>query len=99
MTIGLLIMLGLLWIVGLGTGSFSIAAEQSGGSADEPVVERTEQQPKPSVGPLRRRLEERLYGATPEEHERLQEEKKRISAAAKAFGTDPTAINRYYQLE
>ena len=45
-------------------------------------------------GPLRSLLQ----GATPEEHARLEEERKRISAAAKAFGTDPTAINGYYQL-
>jgi len=92
-------MLGLLWIVGLGTGSLSIAAEQPDGPADKSKEETPKQEPDPSVGPLRRRLQERLYGATPEEHERLQEERKRISAAAKAFGTDPTAINGYYQLE
>ena len=99
MTMGLVMTLGLLWIVGLGTGSLSIAAEKSDGPADKPVAETAEQQQEPAKGPLRRRLEERLYGATPEEHERLQEERKRISAAAKAFGTDPTAINGYYQLE
>ena len=92
-------MLGFLWIVGLGTGSLSIAAEQPDGAADKPKAETPKQEPDPSVGPLRRRLQERLYGATPEEHERLKEERKRISAAAKAFGTDPTAINGYYQLE
>jgi hypothetical protein len=95
----LFMMLGLLWIVGLGTGSLSIAAEQPDGPADKSKAETPKQEPDPSVGPLRRRLQERLYGATPEEHERLQEERKRISAAAKAFGTDPTAINGYYQLE
>ena len=44
-------------------------------------------------------LQSLLQGATPEEHARLEEERKRISAAARAFGTDPTAINGYYQLE
>jgi hypothetical protein len=39
-----------------------------------------------------------LQGATPEEHARLEKERIRISAAAKAFGTDPTAINGYYEL-
>jgi hypothetical protein len=94
----LFIMLSLLWIVGLGAGSLSIAAEKSDGPADETAAESPEQQKEPAKGPLRRRLEERLYGATPEEHERLQAERKRISAAAKAFGTDPTAINGYYEL-
>src|SRR3989442_10627001 len=46
----------------------------------------------------RRPLRELLYGATPEERERLAEERKRLSAAAAAFGTDPTAIIGYYQL-
>jgi len=46
----------------------------------------------------RRPLREMLYGATPEERERLAEERKRLSAAAAAFGTDPTAIIGYYQL-
>jgi len=53
---------------------------------------------KPAEG-KRRPLQSLLQGATPEEHERLEEERKRISAAAKSFGTDPTAINGYYQLE
>jgi hypothetical protein len=53
---------------------------------------------KPAEG-KRRPLQSLLQGATPEEHERLQAERKRLSAAAKAFGTDPTAINGYYQLE
>lgn len=47
----------------------------------------------------RRPLRELLYGATPEERARLEEERKRISAAAARFGTDPTAIIGYYQLE
>jgi hypothetical protein len=46
----------------------------------------------------RSRLESRFYGATPEERERLTEERKRISAAAAGFGTDPTAIVGYYEL-
>jgi len=89
----LLIVLALLCAVGLGAGSMSIAAEQSSGRAEEPV----EKQPEPADGPLRR-LESRFYGATPEEHARLEEERKRLSAAAKAFGTDPTAIVGFYQL-
>lgn len=62
-------------------------------------TESTEEPSEPAKGPLRRRLKERIYGATPEEQARLEEERKRLSAAAKAFGTDPTAINGYYQLE
>lgn len=46
----------------------------------------------------RRPLQTLLQGATPEEHARLQEERVRISAAAKKFGTDPTAIVGYYEL-
>jgi hypothetical protein len=56
---------------------------------------------KPDAKPTeakRRPLQTLLQGATPEEHERLEEERKRISAAAKSFGTDPTAINGYYEL-
>lgn len=39
-----------------------------------------------------------MVGATPEERARLEEERKRLSAAAAGFGTDPTAIVGYYQL-
>ena len=39
-----------------------------------------------------------IFGATPEERERLAEERRRLSAMAAAFGTDPTAIIGYYQL-
>ena len=45
-----------------------------------------------------RRLLPSLLGATPEERARLEAERKRLSAEAKAFGTDPTAINGYYEL-
>ena len=86
----LLVVLGIFCAVGLGTGSFSIAAEKSDGPADEPVVESPEKQQEPAEGPLRRRLESRM-GSTPEERARLAEERKRLSAAAKRFGTDPTA--------
>jgi len=46
----------------------------------------------------RRPLQTLLQGATPEEHERLQAERTRLSATAKSFGTDPTAIVGWYQL-
>jgi hypothetical protein len=64
------------------------------------VSERSEDA-KPDAKPAegtRRPLQSLLQGANPEEHARLVEERKRISAAAKSFGTDPTAINGYYEL-
>lgn len=93
MTMNLLIVLGIFCAEGSGTGAISIAAETSSGRAEEPA----EKQPEPAGGPLRR-LESRVLGATPEEQARLEEERKRLSASAKAFGTDPTAINGYYEL-
>jgi len=94
----LLFVLGLLWIVGPGTGALSIAAENSAGSTEKPATAEPEEPQEPPEG-LRGRLEARFYGATPEEQARLEEERKRLSAAAAGFGTDPTAINGYYQLE
>ena len=98
MMISLLIVLGILWIVCSGTGSLSIAAEKSDGPADKPAAETAENPPEPAKGLLRRRLESRLHGDTLEERARLDEERKRLSAQAAAFGTDPTAIIGYYQL-
>ena len=97
MALNLLIALAILCAVGLGAGSISIAAEQSSGRAEEPVETPLEKKPEPAGGPLRR-LESRLLGATPEESARLEEERTRLSAEAKVFGTDPTAINGYYEL-
>ena len=94
----LLIALGIFWIVGSGTGALSIAAEDSAGLTDKPASAEPEKPQEPSRGGLGR-LESRFYGATPEEHARLEEERKRLSAAAARFATDPTAINGYYQLE
>lgn len=94
MMIRRLIVPGILCIVCSGTGFVSTAAEKSGGQADEPVSQPPEE---PAEGPLRR-LESELLGATPEERARLAEERVRLSAAAAAFGTDPTAIIGYYQL-
>lgn len=68
--------------------------------ASAAVSERSEEA-KPDAEPAdgkRRPLQTLLQGANPEEHARLVEERKRISAAAKSFGTDPTAINGYYEL-
>lgn len=92
-----LILLALLWIVGPGTNDVSIAAEKSGGLADEPGSEAP-QNPSNSTKNERRPLKALVLGATPEERARLDEERKRLSAAAAKFGTDPTAIVGYYQL-
>jgi hypothetical protein len=94
----LLIVLAILCAVGSGTGSISIAAETSSGRADEPASAEPEKPQEPKGGVLGR-IESRFYGATPEEQARLEEERKRLSAAAAGFGTDPTAIIGYYQLE
>jgi len=66
------------------------------------AVSESGEEAKPDAKPAegkRRPLQTLLQGANPEEQARLEEERKRISAAAKSFGTDPTAINGYYQLE
>lgn len=75
----------------------SQSQDNRGAESDGKPVE-----PEKQPGPLERsilRLESRMMGATPEERARLEEERKRLSAAAAVFGTDPTAINGYYQLE
>lgn len=92
--ITLLIAPGILCLMCSGPGSVSLAAEKPGERSDGPVAETPEQPAEGALG----RLESRLLGATPEERARLAEERKRISAAAAAFGTDPTAIIGYYQL-
>jgi hypothetical protein len=94
----LLFVLGLLWIVGSGTSALAIAAENPAGPTDEPASTEPEKPHEPQGGVLGR-MESRFYGATPEERARLEEERKRLSAAAAGFGTDPTAIIGYYQLE
>lgn len=68
--------------------------------ASAAVSERSDEnkpESKPAEG-KRRPVQTLLQGANPEEHARLEEERIRISAAAKKFGTDPTAINGYYEL-
>ena len=84
--------LAALWIV-CSVADSARAAEEA--PHEKPAAESEE---KPAEGPLRRRLESRLLGATPEERERLAAERKRLSAEAASFGTDPTAIVGYYQL-
>jgi len=91
-------MLAILWIIGSGTGALAIAAENPAGPTDEPASAEPEKPHEPQGGVLGR-VESRFYGATPEERARLEEERKRLSAAAAGFGTDPTAIIGYYQLE
>jgi hypothetical protein len=76
----------------LAGGGTTPAAAAASESSEEATPDAT-----PAEG-KRRPLQTLLQGATPEEHERLQAERKRISAAAKSFGTDPTAINGYYEL-
>ena len=67
----------------------AVAVAESSGDA-KPDAESKEGERRP--------LQSLLQGATPEEHAQLEEEGKRISAAAKAFGSDPTAIVGYYEL-
>ncbi len=84
-------LLGTAWI---GADSISSAAEETGQPTDRPVFASPEKEPELTRGPLQRRL----LGATPEEQARLEAEKQRLSSAAAAFGTDPTAIVGYHQL-
>jgi hypothetical protein len=95
----ILVMIGLLWIICSGTGTLSIAAEKTVGPPDgKPVEAPSEQPPELAEGPLRRRLETRLHGSTPEEQARLNAERQRLSGQAASFGVDPTAIVGFYQL-
>ena len=81
--------------------TLSLAVAEGGTTPASAEVSESSQETKPDAepaeGPLRRRLESRL-GSTPEERARLAEEQKRLSTAAKGFGTDPTAIVGFYQL-
>ena len=92
MSVGLLIVIGLLPAEVLAADAAPTAEAQS---QDNKGVQSEEKPPEGVLG----RIESRFYGATPEEQTRLEEERKRLSAAAAVFGTDPTAINGYYQLE
>jgi len=66
-------------------------------SNDKAVGESAEQPPAPAEG-KRGPVRSLVQGATPEEHARLVEERKHLSAEAAAFGTDPTALNGYFEL-
>jgi hypothetical protein len=92
MMVALLIVIGLLPAQVLAADTAPTAEAQS---QDNKGAESEEEPPEGVLG----RMESRFYGATPEERARLEEERKRLSAAAAKFGTDPTAIVGYYQLE
>lgn len=94
----LFITLGVLWALGVAAGPIAVVAAAPGELTEDPAAVRIEEKPEAGQRPLRR-LESQLLGATPEERDRLEEERKRLSAAAAAFGTDPTAIVGFYQLE
>jgi len=89
--------LGLLLFVGLVPADVSGADPASTTELQTQDEKGTESEEDKPEGKLRR-LESFLEGATPEERARLAEERKRLSEAASAFGTDPTAIIGYYQL-
>ena len=93
----LVLLLVVLTAVNSSTVEESLAAEQSVGDTDKPVAEAPGKLPEQAEDE-RRPLQSRLLGATPEERARLAEERRRLSAAAASFGTDPTAIIGYYQL-
>ena len=91
-SVGLFFVLCFLPVEGFAADTAPAAETQTQG---EQGAESGEEKP----GGLRGRIESRFYGATPEERARLEEERRRLSAAAAGFGTDPTAIIGYYQLE
>ncbi len=91
-SIALLMMLSLLPAEVLAADAAPTAKAQA---QDDKGTEPAEEKPEHKL----RRLESLMLGATPEERARLEEERKRLSAAAAGFGTDPTAIIGYYQLE
>jgi hypothetical protein len=94
------------WVVSAGyllifLVTLSLAVAGGGTTPAAAAVAESSEEAKPDAKPAegkRRPLQSLLQGATPEEHARLEEERKRLSAAAKSFGTDPTAINGYYEL-
>ena len=89
--------LGLLLFIGLVPADVSGADPASTTELQTQDEKGTESEEDKPEGKLRR-LESFLEGATPEERARLAEERKRLSEAASAFGTDPSAIIGYYQL-
>ena len=81
---------GLLLFLSLLVASFPAALGQEPPS-EKPVTGKPE-----TIAPAE--TVEPAPGPGPEKRQGLAEERKRISAAAAAFGTDPTAINGYYEL-
>jgi len=81
-------------LIGVLVSGQDFAAAAAATPEEKAATQSEEQRPEGKRRPVR----ELLYGATPEEQARLTEERKRISAAAAAFGTDPTAIVGYYEL-
>jgi hypothetical protein len=79
----------------VGAGVFTVAAASAIPAAKP--LETVAQTPAKPAAPKARHRASLLSAATPEERERLTEERKRLSAAA-ATGTDPTAIIGFYQL-
>ena len=90
-SVGLLIVLSFVPVKVSAADTASTAETQSQGDKG---IESVEEKPEGE----RSRLESLMQGTTPEERARLTEERKRLSEAASAFGTDPTAIIGYYQL-
>lgn len=86
-------LLGLLIISGI-----ALAPATSWPADEAPSKDPAADSPSEPSESERRPLRSRLLGATPEERERLAEERKRLSAIAAANGTDPTAIIGFYQL-
>ena len=88
MRMGLLISFGVICAIGYLINSSSFAADRIQGTADGMVAES---QPELKEG-------ESLQGPTSATPASLDEERKRLSESAAAFGTDPTAIIGYYQV-
>lgn len=81
--------------------SLSLATTTGGTTPAAAAVSESSEAAKPDVEPAddkRRPLRSLLQGTTLEERARLTEERKRLSAAAAANGTDPTAIIGFNQL-
>mgnify|MGYP003578692094 FL=1 len=88
MRMSVLISFGVISAIGYLINSFSFAADRIQGTADGTVAES---QPELKEG-------ESLQGPTSATPASLDEERKRLSESAAAFGTDPTAIIGYYQV-
>lgn len=90
----LLVMVCAVPALGIGMVPVATASELPAAKPREAAVLTAAKPPAPKA----RRRATMLSVATPEERERLTEERKRLSAAGAATGTDPTAIIGFYQL-